>query len=92
MDHIFFCSNEKWEKAREVEVFDYIVIGTGPCGLAFVERVLSHDPQARILMLERGGYFLPKHFQNLPFTFANTVGGLSETFPWKLSKETKDGD
>ena len=92
MDHVFFCSNEEWERAREVEVFDYIVIGTGPCGLAFVERVLSHEPQARILMLERGGYFLPEHFQNLPFAFANTVGGLSETFPWTLSKETKDGD
>ena len=92
MDHVFFCSNEEWKRAREVEVFDYIVIGTGPCGLAFAERVLSNEPHSRILMLERGGYYLPEHFQNLPFAFSNIIGGLSETFPWTLSKETKDGD
>ena len=91
MDHVYFCSNSEWKQIREVEQFDYVVIGTGPCGLAFVERVLSQKPMSRILMLERGGYFLPEHFQNLPHAFAETIGGLSETFPWTLSRDTAKG-
>ena len=92
MDHVYFCSNAEWKSIREVEEFEYVVIGTGPCGLAFVERVLSQNPMSRILMLERGGCFLPEHFQNLPFSFSHTIGGLSETFPWTLSKETAKGE
>lgn len=92
LDHVYFCSNDEWKKIREVEQFDYIVIGTGPCGLAFVERALYKNPMSRILMLERGEYFLPEHFQNLPFAFAHTIGGLSETFPWTLSRETVTGE
>ena len=92
MDHVYFVSNTEWKSIREVEQFDYVVIGTGPCGLAFVERILSHHPQSRILVLERGGYFLPEHFQNLPPAFASTIGGLSETFPWTLSRETATGE
>lgn len=80
MDHLYFCSNSEWKQIREVEQFDYVIIGTGPCGLAFVERVLAQKPMSGILMLERGGYFLHEHFQNLPHTFAETIGGLAETF------------
>ena len=91
MDHVYFCSNSEWKQIREFKQFDYVVIGTGPCGLAFVERVLSQKPMSRILMLERGGYFLPEHFQNLPYAFAETIGGLSETYPWTLSRDTAKG-
>ena len=62
MDHVYFVSNTEWKSIIEVEQFDYVVIGTGPCGLAFVERILSRHPQSRILVLERGGYFLPEPF------------------------------
>ena len=30
MDQVYIVSESEWER------FDYIVIGTGPCGLAFV--------------------------------------------------------
>lgn len=88
MDHVFFLSETEWKRVREEESFDYIVIGSGFCALAFVERTLSLDPNARILVVERGPFFLPEHFQNLPVPFQQTLGGLSETFPWTLSART----
>ncbi|HEU0077632.1 MAG TPA: GMC oxidoreductase, partial [Longimicrobiaceae bacterium] len=60
--------------------------------LGFVERALRNDPSARILVIERGPFFLPEHFQNLPLPFQQTLGGMSETFPWTLSARTIGGD
>jgi choline dehydrogenase-like flavoprotein len=91
MDHVFFLSNEGWKKAREEGNFDFVVIGTGFCCLAFIERVLKQDPHCRVLVIERGPFFLPEHFQNLPLPFVNTLGGMSETFPWTLSATTASG-
>ncbi|MCB2377338.1 hypothetical protein LGH70_07085 [Hymenobacter sp. BT635] len=88
MDHIFFLSEEDWKHAREQEQFDYIIIGSGFCSLAFAERILAKTPMAKILILERGPFFLPEHFQNLPLPYQHTLGGLSETFPWTLSGKT----
>lgn len=92
MNHVFFLSRDAWKEVREVERFDFIVIGSGFCALAFVERVLRNDPFARILIIERGPFFLPEHFQNLPLPFQQTLGGMSETFPWTLSARTIGGD
>lgn len=91
MDHVFFLSNDAWKQAREERRYDLVVIGTGPCGLAVAHRALKRDPSCRILMIERGTFFLPEHFQNLPLPFVNTLGGLSETFPWTLSDRTAGG-
>jgi choline dehydrogenase-like flavoprotein len=91
MDHVFFVSNTEWKHIREEEQFDYIILGTGFCGYAFAQRVLEQRPEARILMLERGTFFLPEHFQNLPLPYQQTLGGLSETFPWTLSARTHNG-
>jgi choline dehydrogenase-like flavoprotein len=88
MDHVFFLSKEGWKHARERERYDYVVVGSGPCALAFVDRAFAHNPHARILIIERGPYFLPEHFQNLPLPYRYTLGGLSETFPWTLSAAT----
>lgn len=88
-DHVFFLSNAGWKQAREVDRFDHIIIiGSGICGYAFAKRTLDADPHSRILMIERGGFFLPEHFQNLPVPYSLTLGGLSETFPWTLSVKT----
>ena len=92
MDHLFFLSEEEWKDAREEGQYDLVVIGTGPCGLAVVQRALDNDPHCRILMLERGTLFLPEHFQNLPTPYKETLGGLSETFPWTLSATTARGE
>lgn len=97
LNHIYFTSNEEWKKIREENTYDYVVVGTGFCAYAFVERVLKNKPDARILMLERGGFHLPEHFQNLPLAYQGLLGGMSETFPWSLdyhtaNKDTKNGD
>lgn len=88
MDHVFFLSETDWKYAREQVKFDYIIIGSGFCALAFAERVLTEKPNTNILMIERGPFFLPEHFQNLPTPYQRTLGGLSETFPWTLSAAT----
>jgi choline dehydrogenase-like flavoprotein len=88
MDHLFFLSEAGWKQAREEGRFDFVVIGSGFCALAFTERMLRHDPNSRILIIERGPFFLPEHFQNLPLPFQQTLGGLTETFPWSLSSRT----
>lgn len=90
MDQVFFLSETAWQDVRECQQFDFIIIGSGVCGTAVAERVLSKDPSARILMLERGPFFLPEHFQNLPLPYEATLGGLSETFPWTLSARMAD--
>ncbi|SFU39445.1 GMC oxidoreductase [Pseudoduganella namucuonensis] len=88
MNHVFFLSEAEWKEAREQLRFDYIVIGSGFCALAFVERILRDRPDSAILVVERGSFFLPEHFQNLPLPYQSTLGGLSETFPWTLSART----
>src|SRR5690242_4471494 len=88
MDHVFFLSDGEWKKVREEEQFDHIVIGSGFCAYAFAERTLTVNPHARILIIERGPFFLPQHFQNLPLPYKETLGGLSETFPWTLAAAT----
>jgi choline dehydrogenase-like flavoprotein len=90
MDHVFFLSEGGWKTVREDEQFDHIVIGSGFCALAFAERTLSANPHSRILIIERGPFFLPEHFQNLPLPYRQTLGGLSETFPWTLAAATAD--
>ena len=91
MNHVFFVSQSEWKQLREEQQFDYIIIGSGFCALGFAERMLSNNPHARILILERGSFFLPSHFQNLSLPYQQTLGGLSETFPWTLSAKTHNG-
>lgn len=88
MDHVFFLSHDSWKHAREDNQYDLVIIGTGFCGLAVAHRALANNPYCRILLIERGSFFLPEHFQNLPIPYMNTLGGLSETFPWTLSDRT----
>lgn len=88
MDHKFFVSKTEWKKIREEEKFDFMVVGSSFASLAFVEKVLAINAHARILILERGPFFLPEHFQNLPVPYQKVLGGLSETFPWTVSEKT----
>ena len=92
MQAAFFVRDSEWAKLRSSGEFDYIVVGSSFCGFAVVDRVLNNNPYARILILERGDYFLPQHFQNLPLPFKNTLGRLSETFPWSITKKMHDGE
>ncbi|KAF9630228.1 2-keto-gluconate dehydrogenase [Lasiodiplodia theobromae] len=88
MTNHYFVSHEKWSTIVKDEEFDYIVVGSGCTALAFISETLRIDPKKRILCLERGDFWLPSHFQNLPLPFKVVLGGVSETFPWTLSEKT----
>jgi len=92
MDHVFFQDEKQWKASRETENYDFIVVGTGFCALGFVHRALENNPTAKILVVERGSFFLPEHFQNLPASAKDA--GLSEkaeTFPWTVDARTHSG-
>ncbi|KAH0432022.1 2-keto-gluconate dehydrogenase [Colletotrichum camelliae] len=84
----YFIDNSKLEGILDEGEYDYIVVGSGCTALAFIQEVLRKNEHARILCLERGEFWLPAHFQNLPLPFKTVLGGPSETFPWTLSKKT----
>lgn len=88
MNHAYFLTEGQWKEARENNSYDYVIIGSGFCGYAFAKRVLEKDKNATILMIERGGFLLPTHFQNLGASYKKLVGPISETFPWTLSQST----
>ncbi len=91
MDQVYFLSNSQWNEAREQGAYDLVIVGSGFCGLAVARRALEQKPFCRILMIERGPFFLPEHFQSLALPFVPTLGGLSETFPWTVSARTAEG-
>ncbi|KAJ3539440.1 hypothetical protein NM208_g5493 [Fusarium decemcellulare] len=84
----YFVSDQTWGNILSHGDFDYIIIGSGCTALAFIDKALELDKKARILCLERGDFWLPSHFQNLPIPFKMVLGGPSETFPWTLSRKT----
>ncbi|GIJ86682.1 hypothetical protein Asppvi_005574 [Aspergillus pseudoviridinutans] len=84
----YFVSDATWANILDHGRFDYIVVGSGVTALAFINEALRLDPHCKILCLERGGFWLPTHFQNLPLPFKMVLGGPSETFPWTLSRKT----
>ncbi|KAG0699201.1 hypothetical protein DFH29DRAFT_937635 [Suillus ampliporus] len=90
----YLVTDETWEDIRRGDPpdLDFIVIGSGMTALAFIEQTLKRDPRKKILCLERGDFWLPDHFQNLPLPFKYTLGGPSETFPFTLSKQTYESD
>lgn len=92
MNSLFFLTDEQWDTERRNADYDYVVIGSSFCAYAFVKQVLQNKPDAKIMMLERGVYYHPEHFQNLPPAFVTTVGGTSETFPWTITKKTHEGE
>lgn len=82
----FFASPCDWEQILS-ETYDFIVIGTGPTGVAFIEQTLKNRPQAKILILERGCFWLPVHYQMLPTAFQGTTGSPPTTYPWSRTTE-----
>ncbi len=91
MVNAFFVQDMEWNAVQESGEFDFVVIGSGFCSLAFVTRALKNNPFARILILERGSFLLPDHFQNLPMPFMKALKGTSETHPWSVTEKTHRG-
>ncbi|CAF3409498.1 unnamed protein product [Rotaria socialis] len=65
--------------------YDYVVIGSSFCSLAFIHRTLHNEPEAKIIVLERGLKYLPEHHQQCP---PSSTPGEVESRPWTISNET----
>lgn len=91
MEARFFLTDAEWDEKRHSCDYDLVIVGTGFCGYAVAQRALDNDPRCRILMLERGPFFLPDHFQNLARPLKEVLGIPSETFPWTVSSATATG-
>ena len=89
MKQRYFVSDGEWKTIQQTGEFDYVVIGSSYCALGFITRVAENNPNAKILVLEQGQYFLPCHFQNLSSVYRHTRRGPSETFQWRVSEKTK---
>ena len=92
MTDIYFISDREWNAERSTGAFDYVIIGSSFCALGFTHQMLQNNPKAKILIIERGMYFHPEHFQNLPPAYSLTVGGKSETFHWNITDKTNEGE
>lgn len=51
----YFVDEPTWQAILDHGDFDDVVVGSGHCGLAYVEEALKRDPFRKILVLERGG-------------------------------------
>ena len=91
MKQTYFVSDGEWKTIQQTGEFDYVVVGSSYCALGFITRVVKNNPDAKILVLERGQFFLPCHFQNLSPVYGRTRRDPSETFQWRISEKTKQG-
>ena len=82
----FALPASQWPAVIDAE-HDFIVIGTGPTAVAFVDQVLKNNANAKVLMLERGAFWLPVHYQNLPLAFQSQSGNAPTTYPWSRTKD-----
>ena len=89
LNRLFFLTDEEWDRERVTGEYDYIVIGSSFCALAFIKRALVNNPRVKILVIERGHLFHQEHFQNLPPYFKKAVGDCIETFPWTITEKTR---
>uniref|UniRef100_A0A8H8CJZ7 Glucose-methanol-choline oxidoreductase C-terminal domain-containing protein n=1 Tax=Psilocybe cubensis TaxID=181762 RepID=A0A8H8CJZ7_PSICU len=84
----FFISDKQWDEILKHGEFDDIIVGSGFCALAYVTEALERDPYRKILILERGGFWLADHYQNLPLPYRVILGESTVSFPWQLSSKT----
>ena len=92
MNSHYFMNETEWQENRKRGDFDYVIIGSSFCALAFTTQVLENKPDAKILILERGTYLHADHFQNLPPALETTIYDPSETYHWRVTKKTSDGE
>ena len=73
LNNHYFMTDEEREKKRHQGNYDYVIIGSYFCTLAFVTQALKNKPDAKVLLIERGDLLRQDQFQNLSHAFANTV-------------------
>ena len=92
MNSNYFMTGKEWDENRKCGNFDYVIVGSSFCALAFTTQALKNNPDAKILIIERGAYLLPDHYQNLPPAVQATVFDPSETFHWSTTQKTNSGE
>ena len=92
MNSNYFMTDVEWDENRKYGRFDYVIIGSSFCSLAFTTQARKNNPDAKILIIERGAYLHPDHYQNLPPALETTVFDPSEAFHWNISQKTHDGE
>ncbi|UJR18156.1 hypothetical protein I4U23_005056 [Adineta vaga] len=70
--------------------FDYIVIGSSFCSLAFIQQTKKNNPKAKILVLEKGLKYLSKHHQHCPPCSSSPRD--VESRPWTICSETTQNE
>ena len=91
MTSLFFMSDKRWNDCRKHGNFDYVIVGSSFCAWAFTQRMLEKNPKAKILILERGEYFYPEHFENLQPSSKRYLTSISKTFHWKITEKMRNG-
>ncbi|UJR24489.1 hypothetical protein I4U23_005864 [Adineta vaga] len=71
-------------------LYDYIVIGSSFCAAAFIKQTKKNNPKAKILVLERGLKYLPKHHQHCPS--CSSPPRDVESRPWTICSETTQNE
>jgi hypothetical protein len=66
-------------------IYNYVVIGSSFCSLAFIHQIVQNNPKAKILVLEKGLKYLHEHHQQCP---ASSPPRDVEFRPWIISQET----
>ncbi|PPQ94234.1 hypothetical protein CVT25_006660 [Psilocybe cyanescens] len=84
----FFVDTTTWDAVLDHGEFDDVIVGSGFCALAYVSEALERDPFRKILILERGGFWLADHYQNLPLPYRAVLDKQTQVFPWQLSSKT----
>jgi len=93
LDKEYFQSESEWAEiySEATPPFDYIVIGSGFCSLAVIQRILAKRPKSRILIIEGGRFVLAEHFQNMPQVYQSTLGDMSKSYRWTRTSSEKGG-
>ena len=83
-----FLSDGEWKSHRISGEFEYVVIGSSFCALGFIHQMLENNPNAKILIIERGHY---EDFQCLSPRKLSDMSKHEEKFNWDVSNRTKAG-
>ena len=91
IDFSFFNSSPTAKSVANLrdDPYDYVVIGSSFCSLAFIHRILQKNAKAKILVLEKGMKYLPEHYQHCsPCSDPTEV----EFKPWSISSKTTENE